>query len=203
MEIVRFWINFAQKFATRSSKMSPIRWFTLLTVCTACLTAEEQYAEIPFCSIQYNWLNVKSEQCDAVRFGDGSQWKISQDYIEEVKTWEPGDTLIISPNYTLLAEFSYWIKNKRTNNYVLAHLLYSPQEFGEASHWVRHVEPAGAYIYLENRLGFEIDPRDRWLSEEWEANDVIIVGSSNSWFSSYDYILFNTTLNHYVRAKIY
>ncbi len=163
--------------------------------------------DFPFYSLKCCWLITPIVPGgDVIALGDGSSWRIDPEYLDEARTWQPGDALVLSPNYNSAlypSAYAYWFKNLRTNNYAAVNLKQEPREMGSFSHRVCHVDKENGVIFIENRVGFEVDRRDRWLSEEWDLNDHIIVGVSNVWFGSFEYILLNANLNHYVRAKLY
>jgi hypothetical protein len=56
-------------------------------------------------------------------------------------------------------------------------------------------------VSLEDNSSWKVADDDGFILEEWEANDTIIIGSNDSWFSAYDTILINVNMNNYVRAK--
>jgi hypothetical protein len=161
------------------------------------------YPHKEFIPLQNVLLDNVSLAGDALVLADGSQWQIAPAGSLEVRNWEFEDILTVSPNYTPFGSYNYWIKNLRTEASVEVNFLVGPNEFSKNSHWVTQVDAPFGIIYIENRIGFEVDPRDRWLSEEWEPNDTVIIGTSNVWFGPYEYMLLNTTLNHYVRAKLF
>lgn len=148
------------------------------------------------------WLNSKTTQQDVIAMGDGSQWKVNLAFIEDLRWWQNNDTLVISPVYDPFATYNYWIKNTRTGGYVQANLFLGSEEYGAHSHRVVSVEHGNARIILENRVYFEVHPHDAYLLEDWEHDDTVILGDSNTWFTPYTYILINVHSNHFVRAKI-
>lgn len=159
--------------------------------------------EPPYCPLSAGWLYNKSQGTSAVAFGDGSQWRVAADDTAKLEGWDLGDLLVVSPNFTPLSPFPYWIKNITKESLVLAHMYMGPEPFGINSHWIAVVDKQNLRVFLENRIGFEIDLRDRDLLELWSYKDPIIIGKSNSWFTPYDYLLINTNHNIHVRAKIY
>jgi hypothetical protein len=58
-------------------------------------------------------------------------------------------------------------------------------------------------VYLSNESCWMVADADMGIFKDWRTNDQIIIGSSNSWFSSYDAILINPQMNNFVRAKTY
>lgn len=156
-----------------------------------------------FYKLRACWLKSTSPTGSDIRLGDGSHWRIEPGYESEVLTWLPGDALILSPNYMPFTSHNYWFKNLRTGTYAGIDIIMEPIDMGLHSHRVCGREPDGSVIFLQNRVGFEIDRRDRWLVEEWDLNDHIVIGASNAWFGSYEFILMNVNLCHYVRAKLH
>jgi hypothetical protein len=149
------------------------------------------------------YLNNVSASGDGISMGDGSHWKIAPENAEDVRSWQYGDILVISPSYVPLSTHAYWIKNVRKNTFAAANLFLCTEQFGKNSHWVQHLNPDKNVVYLENRVGFQVDFRDQDHFKQWAINDTIIMGVSNTWFSSFDILLINVNLNHYVRAKLH
>ena len=174
-----------------------------LGLCGASVAEASLPPEPPFCPLNSEWLYSKSPSTNALAFGDGSQWRIAAEDAATVGSWDLGDLLTVAPNFTPLSPFPYWIKNSTKNSFVLAHLYMGPEPFGKNSHWVSVVDAQNLRVFLENRLGFEVDYRDKDLIATWNYKDPIIIGASSTWFTPYEYILINTSQNHHVRAKIY
>jgi len=165
--------------------------------------AEVASPETVFYPLHCGWLLNKNVANEAIALGDHSQWRIARESLELLDDWEIGDALVVSPNYTPLSPFPYWIKNVRTDKSVLASLFLGSESYGRNTHWIIHVDQQNQRLFLENRIGFEVDHRDKHLFTKWEYKDTVIIGTSNTWFTPYDYILINTTRNQHVRVKIY
>ncbi|MBI2743298.1 MAG: hypothetical protein HYX48_05220 [Chlamydiales bacterium] len=164
---------------------------------------EENPENLPLFALTHNWLRESAVEGRDIGLGDGSNWRVEPSYRSEAASWIPGDPLLLSPNYMPFSSNLYWLKNLRTKTYILVDVIREPYDRGEHSHFVSTHSEDGAIIYLENRVGFEIDRRDRWLSQEWLYEDHIVIGASNAWFGTYEFILYNVNLNHYVRAKLH
>ncbi|MFI5333859.1 MAG: hypothetical protein ACHQT8_01680 [Chlamydiales bacterium] len=166
-------------------------------------SAEAVTPDANFYPLHCGWLNNKFIANDAISLGDRSQWRVAHETLDILADWVTGDPIVVSPNYTPLSPFPYWIKNVRTDKSVMASLFLGSEEFGKNSHWIIHIDSENQRLFLENRLGFEVDQRDKEKFADWAYKDTVIIGTSNTWFTPYDYILINTARNQYVRVKIY
>ncbi len=156
-----------------------------------------------FYPLTCGWLANKAVTGNVVALGDGSQWKISPDFVGEVQDWKMQDPIFVSPNYTPFSAHTFWLQNKRTGSSAMANLFLGPEEFGQNSHWIAHIDRPNHVVFIENRVGFDVDARDRDLLADWSVRDTVIVGVSNSWYGSSDHILINVNLNQFVRGRIY
>jgi hypothetical protein len=163
------------------------------------LQAENGPLDTPYFPLKCNWLEVIFG--NSVQLGDGSTWKISSEDYSVITSWWIFDPLVISPVYNWFSSYHYWITNQRTGTYVQADL--GPTIVGQNTRRVAYVDRTNGRLFLDNRIGFSLNPEDRYIFEDWESKDVIIIGASNPWFSSYDYVLINVNMNNCVRAKIY
>ncbi len=149
-------------------------------------------------------------QDNVVQTEDGAEWifESSNNYI--LRTWRPGDVVVITPKGKWLwgSNYSYVMTNKQLGSSVDVNLFLGPIAFGSLSTWVVGIDMVNKQIYVLNGDGersvWEISNVDEYLFKEWEVNDTLIVGENDSWlwwFSSYNNILINVNMNHHVRAK--
>ncbi|MCX6989461.1 MAG: hypothetical protein NTX49_00090, partial [Chlamydiae bacterium] len=75
--------------------------------------------------------------------------------------------------------------------------------FGSYTHWIIGMDYTSGHVYLENGSTWTISTNDLFIFNDWAINDTIILGSNDSWFSSYDSLLINVNMNNYVRARKY
>jgi hypothetical protein len=156
-----------------------------------------------YLSVTTHWVNTIAVDGDSIEMEDGSWWKISSGDSYKVLGWRVNDPLVITPYNTWLSSTSYTITNKNTGSRVKAKLSVGPITYGPNSHWVTSFEPFSGYVCLENNSCWTISSSDLNLLREWALNDTIIIGVNDQWFSSYDFILINVNMNHFVRAKRY
>lgn len=138
-----------------------------------------------------------------IEIEDGSHWEISSSDVYQLSLWNRGHSLVITPNYSWFSSFDYCITNKNTNTSVLANLYVGPVAFGPFSHWITNIDYFGGHVFLENQMIWCVNPQDGYIMKDWAVNDHIILGTYNSWFTSYDHILINVNMDDYVRVKQY
>jgi len=156
-----------------------------------------------YASVTTHWVNTIAVDGDSIEMEDGSWWKISTSDSYKVLGWRINDPLVVTPYNTWLSSTSYTITNKNTGSKVKAKLSVGPITYGPNSHWVTSFDPFSGYVCLENNSCWMISSSDLNLLREWALNDTIIMGVNDQWFSSYDFILINVNMNHFVRAKRY
>lgn len=160
-----------------------------------------------FYPANWHWVNTVSNFGDLVEFEDGSQWTISSSDWYKAQSWKPSDALVISPIGNPFSPNEVYIKNKTSGLYVEAKLSdVGPVAFGPYTRWIVEKTSSG-YIRLNNGTIWAIHPFDQYLLGHWLKNDTIILGASDSWFTSYDAILINVNRSgkvlNYARAKLY
>jgi hypothetical protein len=146
-------------------------------------------------------INNISNQGTRIQLGDGSHWQIPENAYYTMINWRPGDVIRISPNHLYFSEYNYTIENLSTNTHVVANLSIGPIVDSVYTHWVTGINYATAQVVLEDESVWKI--WDTGDLKNWALHDTIIIGVYNSWFSSYNKILINASLdfNTYLRAK--
>lgn len=152
-------------------------------------------------SMSPHWLINATYDGSVVELEDGSHWKLSPNY--SVFSWKVGDPIVVTPNHSFFSEYNYYIVNKFTGSYVAADLIVGPLTFGPYTHWVIGIDYASGHVFLENGTTWTVSANDTFVFNDWAINDTVIIGSNDSWFSSYDTILINVNMNNYVRSKKY
>lgn len=148
-----------------------------------------------------HWFVSTNIDGSVVEIEDGSHWKMAANYA--TTNWRYGDAIAITPNTGWNSDYSYYLVNKTTGTYIPADLILGPIAFGPHSHWIIGLDILQGKVFLENSSGWKISQNDEQRLREWQINDTIIFGRNNSWFSSYDHVLINVNLNHYIHAKQY
>ncbi len=152
--------------------------------------------------IHSHWLSSISMQGDSLELEDGSHWKIPSYQAQTVYSWQRGDLLTITPNHSFFSSYYYYINNACTGTSVPANLYIGPLAFTPPyTRWVVALDPIHCQVYLQDGSSWNIALSDASLLNQWAPNDTIIIGENDSWFSSYDTILINVNMNHYIRAK--
>lgn len=153
--------------------------------------------------INCHWLTSISDNNRSIELEDGSHWEISSSDAYTVRNWRREDSLVITPNYSWLSSYNYYITNKTTNTWVKANLYVGPLAHGPFSHWIVDIDYHGGHVYLENQMVWCVNPQDFGMLKEWSVNDHIIFGLYDSWFSPFDHILINVDMDNHIRVKQY
>jgi hypothetical protein len=153
--------------------------------------------------INCHWLATISDTLRSIEMEDGSHWEISSYDSYILRNWQRDDSLVITPNYSWLSSYDYYITNKSKNTFVKANLYVGPVIFGPFSHWIVDIDHIGGHVYLENQMVWCVNPQDNYVLKDWAINDHIILGVYDSWFSSYDHILINANMDTHIRTKQY
>ncbi|MBM3208123.1 MAG: hypothetical protein FJZ57_05900 [Chlamydiae bacterium] len=148
-----------------------------------------------------HWISSTNTDARVVEIEDGSRWKLSSTY--NLRSWKSNDTVTITPNHNTSSEYNYYVVNKSTGGYTEANLILGPVARGPLTHWAIGFDFTKNQVFLENDSCWKISENDAYIMQEWEPNDTIIIGSNDSWFSSFDAILINVNMNNYVRARAY
>lgn len=153
--------------------------------------------------INCHWLTSIADTCRSLELEDGSHWEISPTDAYILRSWRREDSLVITPNYSWLSSYDYYITNKSSNTYVKANLYVGPVAFGAYSHWIVDIDHFGGHVYLENQMIWCINPQDSYLLKDWAVNDHIIYGLNDSWFTPFNHILINVNMDNHIRVKQY
>jgi len=148
-----------------------------------------------------HWLISATYDGSIVEIEDGSHWKLAPNY--SVFSWKVGDPIVVTPNHSCFSEYNYYVVNKFTGSYVAADLIVGPVAFGPYTHWIIGMDYASGHVFLENGTTWTVSINDTFIFNDWAVNDTVIIGSNDSWFSSYDSILINVNMNNFARSKQY
>ncbi len=149
-------------------------------------------------------------QHNLLKLEDGSEWIFDDADAFVIRSWEPGDTIVLSPKGGMFwgSNFGYILANKSLGSSVSANPYLGPVKFGPNSTWVAGINRTLGQVYLLNGKGdrtvWEVSPSDMYLFKDWAVNDAVIIGENDSWLwwlSSYNSIVFNVNMNHYVRSR--
>lgn len=157
----------------------------------------------------YHWID-SFPQSNLLKFEDGSEWTFDMESSHIVRTWRPGDTLVLSPKEFSFfgSNYNYVLTNKDLGVSVEVNPFLGPIQYGPLTSWVVGLDQNLKQVYIINGQGertiWEISSHDEDAFAEWAVNDSIIIGENTSWlwwFSTYNNILVNVEMNHYVHAK--
>lgn len=157
----------------------------------------------------YHWIDLFPQE-NIVKTEDGAEWIFDQNDSYIIRTWRPDDVVVIAPKGKWIwgSNYSYVMTNKDLGASVDVNLFLGPVAHGSLSTWIVGIDQNNGQVYVLNgqqeRSVWEISNVDLYLFKNWEVNDTLIVGVNDSWmwwFSSYNHILINVNMNHYVRAR--
>jgi hypothetical protein len=147
-----------------------------------------------------------------VKLEDGSEWGVDSRDSHVFRNWRINDTVVISPKVTWLwgSNYNYVMTNKTAGSWVNINPFLGPVSMGPYTQWIVGIDYNMGHIYLTNGSGdrstWIISSKDMYLFRDWQVNDAIIIGDGDGsiawWLSSYNHILINVEMNHYVHAKL-
>jgi len=157
-----------------------------------------------------HWIEELPQE-NVVKLEDGSEWIFDKSDIGFVRLWQPGHTIIFTAKRGSLwgSNYEYVLTNADKNVSIPVSPFRGSREFGKGSTWVAGINRTLGQIYVINGAGertvWEISSPDKELFEEWLVNQHVMMGHNDSWFwsfSSYDHIIYNFHMNHYVHARM-
>ncbi len=162
-----------------------------------------------YSSFSYHTLKTKGAST-SIELEDGSWWKISSSDSWILSGWQVGDFVTITPNTGWFSSARFLIQNKSRGTHVKAEIEVGPETYGPYSWLVQSLDVFSGIVCLAQQsingvtqTYWKVDFSDNYLLREWAVNDTVIVGVNDNWFSSYDNILINVNMNHFLRAKFY
>ena len=188
-----------------TSLMIPIKDKDFITLASQSIPQTPTIAS----SSLYHWIDY-FPQDNIVKTEDGAEWVFDKNDNYIMHTWRSGDAIVISPKGRWLwgSNYAYIMTNKTLGTSVDVNLFLGPIAFGSYSTWIIGIDQNNGQVYLLNGQGertiWEISNVDLYLFKDWEVNDTLIIGQNDSWlwwFSSYNHILVNVNMNHFVRAR--
>lgn len=149
-------------------------------------------------------------QQSIIKIDDGSEWIYDRSETYVLRNWKVGDKIVITPKQQLIlgSHFTYVMTNRDVGDSISVNLFLGPVAFGYRSTWVVGIDQNLGKIYLMNGQGertvWEVSSSDKDLFKNWKVNDTVIIGENDSWlwcFSSYNSMIINVNMNHYIRAQ--
>lgn len=150
---------------------------------------------------------------DLLILEDSSSWRaasISEAYTAQ--SWQPGETVYLSPNHNPLssAQYPFYVNNLDRGSYVRVSPMASPIRFGPESSWIFSVNLALGQVVLTQNSGrfvtWETSASSYYTIREWQPHDHIVVGLNEGFFSflsPYSHILINFDKGEFITAKLH
>jgi hypothetical protein len=159
--------------------------------------------------------SLEMSESSVITLEDGSQWQVFGVDEEHLSAWYDRHQLApitITPNYLWdLGYNGYLLSYQDTAAYVTAHLVGAPSKESPYTLTIAgmdknaHGNPHRAYyrgcIYLSNGSFWLVSMFDWELIENWQVDDIVIVGKEGGWFPHSSHILINTSTNTFVRVQ--
>lgn len=148
-----------------------------------------------------HWIIALSALGDTLEIEDGSVWKVDPYESPQIHYWRSSDPLILTQNHDWFSSFDYRIVNQTTGGSIGVNLFLGPVLANEHARFLIALDFHRGEVILTDGSRWTICPRDLNLFQKWVLEDCILIGSNSGWESSYDCILINSNMNHFVRAK--
>jgi hypothetical protein len=156
-----------------------------------------------------------SESSSIITLEDGSQWQVFDADEQHLALWYERHNLApitITPNYLWdLGYNGYLLSYQDTASYITASLVGAPQKDNPNALTIAgmdknaHGNPHKAYyrgcIYLNNGSFWLVSMFDWELIENWQVDDIVVVGKEGGWFPHSPHILINTSTNTFARVQ--
>lgn len=149
----------------------------------------------------FQTLHSVSPQGNRIQLSDGSHWDVESSYYYTTANWRPGDVIQIAANQSYFSYATYAIQNVSTNSSISATLSIGPVVDSTSTHWITGINYATAQVVLEDESVWKV--WDTGDLKHWALHDTILIGTYPTWFSSYNIILINASVDFsaFLRAK--
>ncbi len=138
---------------------------------------------------------------DSLELEDGAVWKTDLKTLSDIFYWSSTDPLVLTQNQEWFSIYQYKLINLTTGGSVPVNLFLGPILASSYAKFLAHFDFQRGEAFLTDGTRWEICPRDFSRFFQWILDDCILTGSNSGWESSYDSILINSNMNHYVRAR--
>lgn len=162
-----------------------------------------QYCNSPayYVPPNYHWMTALSSMGDSLEIENGSVWKMDVRASYDVFYWSSSDPLVLTQNQEWFSSYNYKLLNQITGGSVPVNLFLGPVLANVHTKFLADFDFQQGVAILTDGSRWLICPRDIVSFYRWILNDCILIGSNSGWESSYDSILINSNMNHYVRAR--
>jgi hypothetical protein len=140
---------------------------------------------------------------DTIVLEDGSTWNLDSYNSAVIMSWKSSEPLFIYPNSSWFSSHKYYVYNQKSNTSVPVTLTKGPIIGGDFSLQIKNIDYKKRLVYLNDDSVWQISSSDKYLLEDWENNDYIIVGHYSGWWHSEKNILLNVNMYNHVRAQEY
>ncbi len=171
-----------------------------------CETKEKDGYDPDYCPVSPSFAHIivsLSQFGDALEIEDGSIWRINCSDVRHMRSWYYNDPIIITQNHKWFSDSKYRIINKNDGTSVAADLYLGPQIGGNCSLQITNIDHYNELLILSDNTHWKISSRDHNLFPEWTIGDYVILGINSGWDSSCPYILINSNMNNFIRARQY
>jgi hypothetical protein len=159
--------------------------------------------QLNYYPISCHWVFALSAFQDCLGLEDGSIWQIDSYQAYQTRDWLTNDPVVITQNHEWFSSYKYRMFNKNLGSSVAVNLSLGPILNGEYSRWIVLLDHDRGVVILSDDSRWTISYRDRGILDEWAINDYIITGVNSGWDSNCPYILINSNMDNFIRAKQY
>lgn len=146
---------------------------------------------------------VRVKSGENVRLEDGSTWSVHEDDRYSLAEWRRDDIVTIIPHRTFIFKSNYlfYLVNQRTSGSVRSNIVEGPT-IG-MHHCITLIDYEKQIIVLSDKSVWKLSDSD--LLKDWLLEDVVLIGTNDSWFSSYSHIIININTDPvtYMKASCY
>ncbi|MGE5196484.1 MAG: hypothetical protein ACM3JI_04045 [Anaerolineae bacterium] len=154
---------------------------------------------------RFHWFyGISGTYSDCIVTEDETLWKVSPSDLYKINFWRLSDALTLTMNSGWLfydRNFDFLLTNTRNGSSVQVTLFIGPVDHGHLSNWIIGISYDRGTVNLKDGTAWSILRDDRYVFDNWHTDHTIIYGRNDSFFSSYDTILYNVNMDTVVRAK--
>ena len=161
----------------------------------------------------YHVILSVSALADIVCLDDESAWALTQPN-KCVLEWKITDPTTILPNECWFCSSygKYILKNLLTKECVYVNLYLAPKLKNENTLFIKSIDKDHSTITLTNGFTWKVHPKYKYMIDEWEITDAVIIGTANEqvswseylWYGNrpeMDNIIINACMDEYVKAQ--
>jgi hypothetical protein len=148
---------------------------------------------------------------DIITIQDGSQWSVSEQDHDTVKSWSVNAPVTFAPNLSVWNHFTghepkhkYKAINLDTGDTVEVNLSQGPYTSSKHVKRIHRINKAKGEIYLSNGTLWKCanDDAAKEVFNEWKAGDYLIPGTNDTWYSFQKQdIMINVSADNWLPAQ--